>query len=345
MTNRTRRQQRRARKVARQKRRREKKAASLSARHSPAEREKTLSRRCTEAAAWPLHEVRIADGWENPWALCQVLVARRAPDGRVAAALFLVDLGCLGAKDAVVHVYRNAASYGALRRKIEANLRMRPCDLALAAKVVREGIRYARSLGFEPHRDATTGLPLLEGAEDCDVQVPLGGPDGRPLFLAGPHDDVARIQRTLDERLGPEGYGRVTGADLPPQGASASSPEVERTLLLEFAEAVMPPPRPFEDEEGVEARLQFVAHVWNTVVDEQLGLRTAAYLEGPESDDALGDDAEQALHEVLPSMRAHKLEAFGEHLLWFEDVEVQADEAGGYRIQFRVSHPAPQDAR
>src|SRR5260370_20041823 len=55
------------------------------------------------AADWPLHECVVSRTWKEPGELVQILVARSAGD-EIAAAGFLVDLGCLGVKDALSHV-------------------------------------------------------------------------------------------------------------------------------------------------------------------------------------------------------------------------------------------------
>src|SRR5579884_409588 len=54
------------------------------------------------AAHWPLDECWISRDWQEEGALVQAVVARRSPLGQIAAAVFLVDLGLLGVKDAFV---------------------------------------------------------------------------------------------------------------------------------------------------------------------------------------------------------------------------------------------------
>lgn len=36
--------------------------------------------------------------------------------------------------------------------------------------------------------------------------LPLGGPEGKPAFFAGPYDNVARVIATLKRTVGPDGY-------------------------------------------------------------------------------------------------------------------------------------------
>jgi len=86
--------------------------------------------------------------------------------------------------------------------------------LDLAAKVVQEAIIYARSLGFEPNKDTGSALRILGEThpENCHEEIPLGGPHGRPFYMAGPDDNVKRIMMTLDRTVGPGNYHSVVPA-------------------------------------------------------------------------------------------------------------------------------------
>ncbi len=163
-----------------------------------------------DAPQWPLLECRVEKSWHKPGSLVTVLVARRGPTGDIAAGVFLVDLGCLGAKNGFMTLL-GPGDYAHLPGRMFAR-GSETCDLAFAARIVRGGIAYARSLGFEPHRDAVTALPFLgpespEGTADPgDARVSFGGADGKPWFVAGPDDDAAAIVERLQSRLGPEGF-------------------------------------------------------------------------------------------------------------------------------------------
>src|SRR5437763_506429 len=62
------------------------------------------------AADWPVYEVLLSRGWAQEAVLITILVARRSlKSGKVAAALVLVDLACLGVKSAQVTLFPDAA--------------------------------------------------------------------------------------------------------------------------------------------------------------------------------------------------------------------------------------------
>ena len=142
--------------------------------------------------------------WTDPSTLTQIVVARRSPEDKVAAAVFLVDLGCLGVKSAFAELCPSTRAYEqGLRERISATQRLDRTELNLAAKVIRDGLAYADDLGFKPDADYYEAAILLEGA-DPDAErttVPLGL-NGKPFFIAGPYDDARRIVAQLARAIG-----------------------------------------------------------------------------------------------------------------------------------------------
>ncbi len=177
----------------------------------------TLGRRgqLQKAGQWPLYECWLTKEWNQEAMLVQILIARRSPIGEIALGAFLVDLGCLGVKNAY-GVVTSMVKYRQVRDRMRANQEMiKTDDLNLVAKIVREGIAYAKELGFKPHPDYRDAMLVLGDADPdaCDVPVPLGGKDGRPFFIAGPYDNVKRIMNTLTRKLGPDGFTYLVPVD------------------------------------------------------------------------------------------------------------------------------------
>jgi hypothetical protein len=174
------------------------------------------------AANWPVYECLASRDWQNTEDLTQIVVARRNPlSGKVVAAVFLVDLGCLGVKSALLAQFDSMREY---RDVLEGDLLLvqafAPISLDLTAKIVQEGVAYANTLGFPPHRDYFDALPLLHGAQPNNApdEVPHGR-DGRPLYLSGPDDNPAKIVRQLERAVGPGNFEYTVyvlpGAPLP----------------------------------------------------------------------------------------------------------------------------------
>ena len=171
-----------------------------------------------EASQWPLLEVLISETWQETTQICQIAVVRKSPDSvQIAVAAFLVDLGCLGIKNALTNSYTSMSVYQReYRQHLMASQAVVPGDLDLAAKIIHESIAYSGSLGFKPHKDTKMALRLLADAqpEHCHETIPLGK-DGKPFFINGPYDDVTRILRVLNRHVGEGNYDFLLGTGDP----------------------------------------------------------------------------------------------------------------------------------
>ena len=126
-----------------------------------------------------------------------VLVAAERGGSKVSVCGYLVDVYCLGVKDALgphalerrklpefVHQYFRTSDEPPLAAPVD-----------VARHLVLGAVAYARELGFEPHPDFAAVAGHLE---------PWAGPSaitfgrhGKLFYMQGPHDDAARIIKTL----------------------------------------------------------------------------------------------------------------------------------------------------
>lgn len=141
-----------------------------------------------------------------------VVVAREVALGQVAAAMFLLDVFCLGVKD----VFYGTFSPGGYRERVELLLR----DVSVGhlpapdARVLVEGaVAYAEVLGIPPHDEYRVAQRIFGGIHRAiDHPGYAYGKDGKPLYVAGPNDTPAksrRILRALEESCGPGGYDYI----------------------------------------------------------------------------------------------------------------------------------------
>jgi hypothetical protein len=143
-----------------------------------------------------------APGDSGPLGLVRVLVAVERGGTRVSVCGYLVDVYCLGVKNAL-------GPHSLDRRKLPGFVHQYfdtydeppvSAPLDLARHLVLGAVAYARALGFEPHADFTAAAPYLE---------PWTGPsaitfgrDGKPFYMSGPYDDAASITKTLERSAG-----------------------------------------------------------------------------------------------------------------------------------------------
>ena len=147
-----------------------------------------------------------------------LVVSRFKADGRVESGFFLLDVFCLGVKDAGFHCFNNIADYqeSLLVRlfRDEDPVRMTP---AAARKLAEDAISYARGLGFSPGVDYKKASRVFGGITtgDCDEEF-MFGKDDKPLYIRGPSDSPARVERilrALEARCGEGGYHYIVAAD------------------------------------------------------------------------------------------------------------------------------------
>ena len=125
-----------------------------------------------------------------------LVVSRFKADGRVEAGFFLLDVFCLGVKDAGFHRFSSVADYqeSLLDRFFhdEDPVRMTP---AAARKLAEDAVSYAGARVFAGHR-------LQKGESrfrrhhkaDCNEEF-VFGKDGKPFYIQGPSDLPASAER------------------------------------------------------------------------------------------------------------------------------------------------------
>jgi hypothetical protein len=140
-----------------------------------------------------------------------VWLSRSLPDGRYAVAGMVVDVFCLGIKNALYKIV-DAAEYPTVLARIRGNPTesFEAWDPSCARKLVEDALAYAEDLGFEPHPDYRIAR-LIFGDIDADA-CPGSftfGKDDKPFYIAGPNDTPAmqrRIVKQLERRCGPGAY-------------------------------------------------------------------------------------------------------------------------------------------
>jgi len=140
--------------------------------------------------------------------LATIVVAREAPGFKVSACAYMVDVFCLGVKDAfgprIFSRRRLGEFLGEIYRSYADPPVPAPPDLA--RHVVFGAIAHARGLGFEPHADFGSAAGHLSAWEPPESPVIEFGRDGKPLYVQGPHDDYRQILRILEQSVGADGF-------------------------------------------------------------------------------------------------------------------------------------------
>lgn len=139
-----------------------------------------------------------------------VLIARELSNIKVAFALFLVDAYCLGVKDVIWDVAARGDYDAKLFRKLFGASSRIDVEPVYARKFVEGAVEYARGIGFSPPAEYSKARLIFGDidASTCQESIEYGQ-DGKPHFIAGPHDSYLRcreIVSTLTRTCGPDGF-------------------------------------------------------------------------------------------------------------------------------------------
>ena len=168
------------------------------------------------AADAPIHECLMPERLFDI-GLGSVIVSRRLPNGFIDAAVFLVDVFCLGIKDAF-YARLSPAEYAQRLAHLQHET-FKPIEPACARKLVEEAEAYGRDLGFPPHPDYQRARRIFGDLEAtaCPEHF-VFGKNGKPFLMSGPSDTPAQCRRiltTLSRRCGPDGFHCVVAGGGP----------------------------------------------------------------------------------------------------------------------------------
>lgn len=172
-----------------------------------------VAQKVAHAATWPMVGTWMRPGWESDQ-LAVIYVARRRPDGAIAGASLMVDLGCQGIKFSDV---RTSLSDNEWLEWLDRGGGMETppasCPPTLAASVVAAAVRWAERWGFATSPMGRAAALLLAGIEPAQIDEIVVGVEGKPSYVSGPYDDSDAILARLEKAAGPGGYHYTVGSD------------------------------------------------------------------------------------------------------------------------------------
>jgi hypothetical protein len=139
-----------------------------------------------------------------------VLISRRRRlDGLIVTSVFLVDLFCMGVKNAIFDLMP-PSMYEVTLTGLELSVELIEIPPECARKLVEGAVAYAKDLGFSPHPDYRIACQIFGDIDSnaCETGFEFGY-DGKPLYVSGPHEtpgDIERILNQLERRCGPGGF-------------------------------------------------------------------------------------------------------------------------------------------
>lgn len=170
-----------------------------------------------KARTLPIYECWVNSDWEES-GLANIFVARKHSNSNITLGLYLVDLKCLGVKDAQYRFNIPESEYSEMLYQAGESLEMEQISYTLAHNIVFAGIEFADGFGFKPHKDYTSVAQYIleEDTDDVELMEIECGIDGKPAYLRGPLDSDARavqIIAQLERTAGPGNYTILDQAD------------------------------------------------------------------------------------------------------------------------------------
>ena len=126
-----------------------------------------------------------------------LVLARGATPHHIALCSFLIDVFCLGIKDVMFESVESEV-FEMYMDATDAGSPMVSVDPSYARKLMRDLAAWSQSIGFAPHRDfAAVERIFGDTSTDASDAVFRFGRDGKPMYIPGPNDTAALIQRRI----------------------------------------------------------------------------------------------------------------------------------------------------
>ncbi len=170
-------------------------------------------------AKYPIYECLIPNGlFEN--GLGTIIVTRQTPGDEIAVSAFVVDVFCLGVKNALFKVANEGIYQNTIKPRIvgphEGQI-FENTHPSCVRKIIEGAVDYAGELGFSPHPDYRSAKAIFGDIESgaCPEKYDYGQ-EGMPMYVRGPHESTSqarKIVEQLDRRCGEGNYHYLVSFD------------------------------------------------------------------------------------------------------------------------------------
>ena len=168
---------------------------------------------------YPIHECLIPSNLFES-GLGTAIVTRRTLEGDIAICAFIVDVFCLGVKNALFKVVsENEYEHSLKPQIIESNngIEFEKIHQTCARKLIEGAVQYANNLGFNSHPDYKNTKNIFGDIDSsaCPVKF-VYGKEGKPYYMRGPNEsmnDSKKIIDKLSKKCGEDGFDYVVIMD------------------------------------------------------------------------------------------------------------------------------------
>lgn len=173
----------------------------------------------TRARALPIGPCYINTNWRDS-GKAMITVTRVHINGNITFGAFLVDLYCLGVKEAFWDFNRHPADF---EKYIDGQqngnpygIRVMRTDYVLVHNIIYGAVEYAGEIGFYPHRSFEPAKYILEEDDEHVKLINIEfGYKGKPFYISSPVNPAEknRVLAHLNNKLGPGNFNFITEED------------------------------------------------------------------------------------------------------------------------------------
>ena len=162
----------------------------------------SIEHKASAYSKFPIHECLVPENlFEN--GLGTVIWTRRTPQNSIAVSAFIVDVFCLGVKNALFNVSSEQHYENTVKPRLTEAHEDQVFEYihpSCARKLIEGAISYAKNLGFAAHRDYRNAQGIFGDidAQACPAQFTYGS-DGIPFYIRGPNESISQARRIIDQ--------------------------------------------------------------------------------------------------------------------------------------------------
>lgn len=160
----------------------------------------------------PIHECLITSDWKESKKV-SIVVTRKHSNGNFTFCAYLVDLLCLGIKDAWFDFNISSVEYEEFRdRYFEMSEGLATTtDYSLVHNIIYAAWEFAEEIGFQPCKDFvhTCQFMLEDDSDDIELKEIECGDKGKPLYIPGEEDtefEISKVLTALEHNVGRDNF-------------------------------------------------------------------------------------------------------------------------------------------
>jgi len=159
-------------------------------------------RKASTYAKFPIHECLVPEKLFED-GIGTVIWTRRTPQHSIAVSAFVVDVLCLGVKNALFNVSSEHHYESTVKPRLTAayeDQAFEEVHPSCARKLIEGATSYAQNLGFTAHRDYRHAQGIFgdTDAQACPTQFTYGR-NGMPFYIRGPNESISQARRIIDQ--------------------------------------------------------------------------------------------------------------------------------------------------